>query len=145
MNGLMMRNLLVTSVLFCGVLCLVGEGCRKPGVVVPSGMLIARGTVQFEGVPLSEGEIGFKSETVEVPGKPNREYIAAVMDGKFQILLPPGKHRVEIRRFGPQKLESNLPPPQLIPDKYNKNSVLTAEVQASGDNSFLFQLDKAVK
>lgn len=104
------------------------------------------GTVKFEGAPLPKGEIMFSPATGAAPA------MAAITDGKYQLEAQAGRNRVEIRATRQSKAApKNTGGPgsenagrdeNYIPDRYNDNTSLSAEVSASGSNSFDFDLKK---
>jgi hypothetical protein len=108
------------------------------------------GTVTLDGKPLAEGSLRFLTAS----GKDGTIVCSAtVSDGRFVIPAEkgpvPGKYRVEInasRKTG-RKLPHPVMPSQTIdeltqylPQCYNLQSGLTAEVAATGPNRFEFPL-----
>ena len=104
------------------------------------------GTVKFDGAPLAKGEIIFASATGGAPS------MAAVNDGKFELEATVGKNRVEVRAMRVSKTApKNIGGPgsesagrdeNYIPDRYNDNTTLSAEVKSNEANKFDFDLKK---
>ncbi|WP_437194417.1 hypothetical protein [Planctomicrobium sp. SH527] len=124
--------------------CLCLTGCQEPTLPVASGMIIAKGKVMLDGKALDPGQISFVvHEAKPLPNTAPIDYLAAVNQGEYQVEIPPGKYRVEIRQFGgASKGDSETPgaPAQLLPKKYNEKSEFTAEVAQTGENQFNFEL-----
>ena len=133
----------------CGLVLLVGvgllAGCRDP-----NGRQAVSGTVTFNGKPLDQGRIHFAPLEKGVS-----EAGATIQDGKYSIPgdrgLVPGNYKVSIFSYdqtGPKVASEEIPGDRAakqfkerIPDKYNKQSILKAEVTGSGSNVFDFTLD----
>jgi hypothetical protein len=109
------------------------------------------GTVTFAGKRLDAGLITFLPETAEMATQGGGPIVA----GKYAIArdqgLVPGKYKVTISSSGGGKetivdTTNNMPgmPPvpskEVIPERYNTASTLTAEVKAEGANVFDFDL-----
>jgi predicted small lipoprotein YifL len=97
------------------------------------------GTVAFDGKPVPEGDILFApAEGSAVPDSGN------IQDGAFSFRAKPGRKRVEIeanRESGPVDPTMGMAPRQsYIPDRYNTQTTLTAEVKPDGENRFSFDL-----
>jgi hypothetical protein len=109
----------------------------------------ATGTVTYDGTPIDDGTINFVPEKSD-GRKPVGEKIT---NGKYEIPsgrgLAAGKYKVEItwtKAAGPRKGEKVDPDVtsgsnQALPDKYNKQTTLTADVKA-GSNEINFPLTK---
>jgi hypothetical protein len=114
----------------------------------PAAPKIAKvtGTVKFDGAPLAKGDIVFASATGGAPA------MAAVANGKFELEAAVGKYRVEVRAMRASKTapkntggpgsENASRDENYIPDRYNDNTTLSAEVLATGSNSIDFDLKK---
>jgi len=104
------------------------------------------GNVTLDGQPLAEGEIIFKD-----PAK-GEVHLGPIKDGKFQLQATAGPKRVEIyaykmeldpvarEMYGEEAQPAKV---NYIPARYNTESTLTANVEASTDpgrNSFRFEL-----
>lgn len=124
--------------------CLYLIGCKEPALPVASGMVIAKGQMLLDGKKLDPGQISFVvQEEKPLPNTAPVDYLAAVNQGEYQVEIPPGKYRVEIRQFGrAAKGDSDTPgaPAQLLPKKYNEKSEFTAQVTQAGPNQFNFEL-----
>lgn len=119
---------------------MIGCGPAAPKVAKVSG------TVKFDGAPLAKGEIIFAPATGGAPS------MAAVNDGKFELEAMAGKNRVEVRAMRVSKTApKNTGGPgsenagrdeNYIPDRYNDNTTLSAEVKSNEPNKFDFDLKK---
>jgi len=128
--------------LACGLALVLLAGCSsKPSI---------SGKVNFDNTPVDEGSITFLPEGGQ--RAEGARATAEIKDGKYEIPSekgpPPGKYRVEI--FWKKKTGKQIQNPtdpgtmideskQVIPEKYNVKSELTAEVK-SGANTFDFDL-----
>lgn len=96
------------------------------------------GSVTLDGKPLPEGDISFV-----IPGE--APALIPVRDGNFKGKALAGKNRVELRATKALPKPANALPTDeaprmnLIPDKYNVQSRLEANVTAGGENSFKFE------
>jgi hypothetical protein len=128
------RWVFVALLVAAGFVLLPGCGARS-----------ATGTVSFDGTPVDGGVISFVPE-----GKAARAN-ADIVGGKYTVAsgtLTTGKNRVEI--LWNKKTGRKIPVPgdpgtttdetlQVIPEKFNKSSTLTADVK-SGNNTIDFDL-----
>jgi hypothetical protein len=113
------------------VLCLfcLPLGCGSGSGPAPVAM---SGTVELDGKPLDDGSITLSGEAGDVPET------FPVKNGKFEGKATPGKKRVEIRAFrqgkatkmGDTIIEGG--PENYLPDRFNTESKLTAEVGKDG-------------
>jgi len=98
------------------------------------------GEVQLDGKPMNDGEIIFVGESGTVPN------VIPIQNGTFAGTATPGKKTVKIHAY-----RTGKPPPtatdsvgefkeNYIPDRFNVNSKLTAEVTASGVNPSKFEV-----
>lgn len=125
-----------------------GLGC---GEASPDGLnhKAVYGKVTLDGTPLAKGVISFDP----AEGSPGTIPVGGVVtDGSYSMDSSsgptPGKYKVSIRSAASAALDdSNGPGPSPkkvaadpIPKKYNTNSTLTAEVQASGSTTADFAL-----
>lgn len=118
-----------------GVLLLLA-GCGSPEIESVPGTVPVSGTVTVDGEPLADGRILF----IDAEHLPPRDYLAAIRNGKFELLAPPGLRRVEIRAYGesdPVTMEA----PQLLPAQYNDASELSAELESDAPNVLSFELE----
>jgi hypothetical protein len=134
--------------LAAAVLLLGGCGGGKPPPQEVSG------SVKFQKQPLPRGMIEFLSTALNRPSAG-----ALVLDGRYTVPLvaglQPGSYRVRITALPTSRAaveesmsrkegrESRQPPQTIvqIPEKYNANTVLTAEVEAEGRQTIDFNLD----
>src|SRR5215207_384142 len=103
------------------------------------------GVVKYKGEPVKFGTISFRSDDGQTGG-------AQVVDGKYEIPaatgLPPGKYQVAVTYPDPKapKPKEGEPPgvvaevKDLLPDKYNNKTELTAEIKAESNNVVNFDL-----
>ncbi len=127
---------LLRALLFplASVLLLTLAGCGGDG---PRQYQVT-GSVTFDGQPIEQGEIRFMP--TEAGGTP---YAGAIANGKFECKVTEGQKRVEISatREAPTPAPDGLPNyVSYIPEEYNTQSTLTAEVKPGGDNTFTFDL-----
>jgi hypothetical protein len=124
--------------LSCLVIAVVMTGCRSPS---PRDRAYeVSGTVTFDGQPVPEGGITFKSDD-----KTLADDYAPIQNGVFKCLCSAGKKRVEIRgiREVPQPNDGVLRDPkfvEFIPAKYNTKTELTVEISIDDKNEFVFDL-----
>jgi len=96
------------------------------------------GTVKYKGEPIKAGAITFRAENGTSGG-------GQIVNGKYDIPadvgLPEGKYRVSISYPDPKVPAPKgdetpgvvLPSNELIPEKYNTKSELTAEIKAQAN------------
>ena len=123
------------------LLVLMAAGCGGD----PLGRQAIDGSVTLDGTPLSHGNVRFEPQTVESPIS-----AGAVIDaGKFRIGrergLPPGVYRVSIscpqmQSAIDQQTDAGGQAQELVPERYNRNTELTATVTSDGTNMFQFEL-----
>ena len=110
-------------------------GCDSP----PAGKVKVTGTVEWQGEPLPDGAIEFFLVEGDLLGG-----AAQIEAGRFRFFSKPGKMRVQISASRPipgaSANELLSPDLQYIPERYNANSELTAEVTLDGKNHFVFSL-----
>ncbi|MFO0865387.1 MAG: hypothetical protein U0744_12180 [Gemmataceae bacterium] len=89
------------------------------------------GTVKLDGAPLAEGTIAFDRGDGAVPGS------AEIKNGSYNLTARPGLNKVVIRSFkvDPSIVSKDPARPvdnrvNLIPEKYNDKTTLTADVTA---------------
>jgi hypothetical protein len=110
------------------------------------------GTVTLDGEPLSEGAIQF-SPAGTAPSGVAVSAGAVIAGGRFSIAsehgLVPGTYKVGVNaadrgsaQTGPAGPggKSIVRPKELIPNKYNAQTTLIAEVKKGGPNDFRFEL-----
>lgn len=103
------------------------------------------GTVTLDGRPLPEGDIHFLSVDGRYGPEPGK-----LKDGRYELWAKAGKKRVEISASrilpGGAKGAGGEPvPEEYIPERYNVQSTLTAEVTPDGANRFDFPLQSHKK
>jgi hypothetical protein len=97
------------------------------------------GTVTWNGELVPEGDIIFQPEEatmIEDHGK--------IKAGRFSFRAKAGKKRVQIYASREGKIDPVMKAPvreQYIPERFNTNTKLTAEVKPEGPNQFPFVLD----
>jgi len=125
-----------------GVLALLCVGL--PGCGAENGTKVI-GTVTLDGTPLAEGAIAF----VPADGK-TASSAGTISNGLYSVELPPGPKKVEItasKVVGQRQAYEGQPDSpmvditeSIIPDRYNRRSELTIEVQP-GKNTQDFDLE----
>ncbi|MBN9120536.1 MAG: hypothetical protein J0I06_15520 [Planctomycetes bacterium] len=95
------------------------------------------GKVTFDGKPLDQGTITFRS-----PNKGAPLQSGDIKEGKYECSSPVGKVTVGIEAFQPTPAgeQTGMGKRNYIPEKYNVKSELTADVSESGPNEFNFDL-----
>jgi len=106
------------------------------------------GTVSLDGKPLEEGLICFRP----MPGTGGPSAGCPIQDGRFSLSADKGvfagKFRVEITAS--KKTGRKVKEPMgnivdetisIIPERYNRQSTLTADVEEGGENAFAFTLE----
>jgi hypothetical protein len=115
------------------LLC-VAFGCGSDGMVVASG------SVTFDGRSLVDGAISFYPADKSVAPQGGR-----IRGGQFEVRCRPGKYRVEILASRPKEGAKEASPgmtplEQFIPARYNDASSLEAEVSTKSRQQFTFDL-----
>ena len=116
------------------LLCLAGCGSSAPTPVIVAGK------VTFDGKPVAEGHIVFKSV-----GGPPSEQSGEIIDGRFNLDVTPGPKRVEIignrdvAGTAPSGMRSG-PKENFIPARFNTSSTLSADISPTGENTLTFEL-----
>lgn len=123
----------------------VAAGCGGQGV---DGRYPLSGTVTFQGKPLDKGTIEFStSDRSQLTG-------ATIENGKYSVPaeqgLKPGKYTVRISATEEAAAGGAPPPPgpenanqvakERIPEAYNLDSKITADVSEGGANKFDFDI-----
>jgi hypothetical protein len=134
----------IRTILFSLILLVMVVGCTRPAPVV----VRVQGEISYEGEPVEVGIISFLPlDEVGVSGG------GPIQKGKYyvdpDVGLVPGTYRVEIRWPKPTGEinkeagygQSPIVVAEAIPEKYNKESILTAVVEA-GENTIHFHLEK---
>jgi hypothetical protein len=115
-------------------------GCGKS-----DGRIAIKGNVVLDGVPLTDGTVTF----FPVSGGSGVSSGGSIKQGLYTSDIMPGKYVVQItanRKTGKMLTLSPDDPPleefeQYIPDKYNKNSELTIDVENKSKQTFDFTLE----
>jgi hypothetical protein len=103
------------------------------------------GTVTLDGKSVPEGDIHFRS----TDGRWGAE-VGKIQDGRFELMAMAGTKRVEISASrvipgGARGGGGEPVPEEYIPEEYNAQSKLQAEVKAPGPNAFEFNLTSRKK
>jgi hypothetical protein len=108
------------------------------------------GQVKYKGEPITDGVITF------IPDDPALKATggSTIKDGKFEIRknvgLPAGQYKVSINYPDPKRRvpiqEGDAPGesrevPDLLPPKYNRETILRAEIKSDAPNELTFDLD----
>ncbi len=127
--------------LLCGLLSVLAGGCgREPSGPPVATIYPVSGTVMLDGQPMASGDIIFAS-----PGQGGSPI--PVKDGKFDGKVASGDKRVEIRSYRPGKpvMMGETPtgdpqPENVIPERYNVSSTLTAKIEAKETKDLKFEV-----
>ncbi|MFN3160841.1 MAG: hypothetical protein ACE37I_16110 [Rubinisphaera brasiliensis] len=125
-------------------------GCWGGSGALPYERAAVSGTVTWKGSPLESGMIRFVPDTEVIKGQvAGKPVFGRIENGNYQIPADKGptvgKNRVEItsyRKTGKKRQEEDSvieEQVQFLPDNYNTNSSLTADVTA-GENAINFDL-----
>ena len=124
---------------FSGLLMLAAFGCG-PGEPTP---VPVHGTVSLDGTPLADGQISFIT-----PGQVPE--VIEIKNGVYNGKAKWGKRRIEIGAYRALQIPPEVPKSMYplmeggkenyVPEKYNVQSDLSAEVKAKGSNEFNFEL-----
>src|SRR5690606_31258058 len=98
------------------------------------GLQMVSGTVSYNGTPLPEGRIQFRSLEGD-----QKAYAGGIENGEYSVRVAPGPASVEIRasRPVPGKFDESNPGEKeqvgemYIPEKYNSRTELRVDVQPS--------------
>lgn len=112
----------------------------------------ARGSVEIDGQPLSQGVVIF----APTAGTQGPEVVADVVDGTFQLATGQGpvigKHKVRIFATpaeldfaldDPREFSQHVPPrmpPNPIPPQFNQRTTLEVTTSAESENEFTFRV-----
>lgn len=138
---------------FACIALLAAVGCG--GTDGPTTYPIS-GTVTLDGKPVETGEILFRSEGVAAA-----TFAGKISAGKYSLSATAGKKRVEISstQIVPGKQDARGGTPgdpisetntadvygEIIPEGYNQNSTLTADVTPNGPHQINFALHRSGK
>jgi hypothetical protein len=127
----MMRRLYFSLALFLALPLAIG--CPGGGGL---DLQTVTGTVTFDGVPIEDGRIQFRSTEGD-----QRSFSSVITNGMYEIETATGPMRVEVRasrliegKFDESNPDEKVPMGEMyIPAKYNSRSELTTEVPTDGD------------
>jgi hypothetical protein len=125
-------------VAFSAAFALLLSGC---GLFSPKGKEKVTGTVTVNDEPLPQGKIVFIDLDRSVP-----QDGGDIADGKFEILVSPGKKKIQIlasREIPGAKFDPSMggvPRHQYIPARYNNETTLEEEIKPAGLNELTFRL-----
>lgn len=130
----------VSAFLFLAGLAAIVPGCSSGDVpVVP-----VQGTVTLDGKPLAGAEVVFSPEvgrpSLGVTDSQGRYELRYLVDRNGAL---PGKHTVKISTLGDGESDDSDKPArkrELVPKKYNRQSTLTVDVDASRQEAYDFEL-----
>jgi hypothetical protein len=135
----------VRMALLLGVVSmLVSAGCRDKGPRLYS----VSGNVSFNGKPIEMGEITFAP--VGGAGRPDS---AVISNGNYQVKVTEGSKIIKVSAVSTDPELVGPPPPDMppggfnppreyIPERFNEQSTLTAQVEAKNGQVFDFDLKK---
>jgi len=135
MTAIGMRGMFPGCLAAIGVLAML-QGCGSSGPRV----LDVKGTVQYDGKPVAEGDITFLPENEAIGGEGGK-----IKDGKYAMKVKEGKNKVRITAS--QVVPGKKGPmgedwvEQFMPAKYNDSTTLSADV-ATGKTQHDFNLAK---
>jgi len=98
------------------------------------------GSVEIDGQPVAEGQLAFQPTDSKLPAEG-----ATVKDGKYSANLAPGSYKVKLTATKKVPLapgEATGTPGEkdklvsIVPDHYNDQNPLTAEVKGAGEIDF---------
>jgi hypothetical protein len=102
-------------------------------------MYSVTGTVHFEGRPIPRGRISFIPEDSK-----ERTASTQIEDGSYNVKMTAGSRKVQImatRDNGPfDPVMGQAPQLQYIPNRYNINTELKANIAPDGENRFDYDL-----
>lgn len=135
----------MVRLIWMGVLaCSFAVGCSDQGPKLYS----VSGKVSFDGAPIETGEITFAP--VGGAGRPDSGLIT---NGSYQLKVTQGNKIIKVSAVSNKPELVGPPPPDMppggfnppreyIPERYNVQSTLTADVAAKHDQVFDFDLAK---
>ena len=116
-----LQLLLLVSILGCG------RTSDMPRAIV-------EGTVTYDGQPIEKGRIRFEP----LPGTRGNLSVGVIDHGEYRIDdfggVPVGKHRIELYSYDPNDPAGGPggpPPKQFLPAKYNYESTIELEIEAT--------------
>lgn len=125
--------------LFLGLSLFATIGCG-PGEPTP---VPVHGMVTLDGTPLADGQISFIT-----PGQVPE--VIEIKNGVYNGKVKWGKRRIEIGAYRALQIPPEVPKSMyplmeggkenFLPEKYNAQSELSADVKAKGSNEFNFEL-----
>ena len=123
-NGLPMTKLQFDSIILslAAAMIMLTVGCGEPG---PKTYPVS-GTVTLDRQPLTDGKIFLIDPAMKLDSD-----VGDVVDGEFRFRAKAGSKRVEIRAARATGQIGNFGSPiteEALPDRYNSNSILKAEV-----------------
>lgn len=134
----MKQHLIHFTATFGVVFWMAGCGGSEVGIDVPENLVPVTGVVTLDGQPLEGATVIYHPPDGTDPPRTARGVTDA--DGRYELLYAPevkgavpGTHRVQISKTGADEME-------VVPEKYSRGSVLTAEV-TNGEEDISFQLE----
>jgi len=124
---------------FLSAALLLGCSANKPK---EEKMADVKGTVKVDGMLLADGDITFVGDPGSIPDS------LPIRAGGFEGKVKVGKRKVEIRAYETKKAPSTATAgvtevkENYLPDKYNKNTTLAAEITESGISPNTFDLKR---
>ncbi|WP_417390544.1 carboxypeptidase regulatory-like domain-containing protein [Gimesia sp.] len=127
---------------FLAMGALLLTGCGSGAEKLPE-LSDATGTILLDGKPLAGAQVSFEPQITNSV-KAKASFGSTDEQGKFKLRynattdgVIPGKQIVRVSKLSGTNEE---PGEEILPDKYNTQSTLTAEVTKEGPNDFTFDL-----
>lgn len=119
---------------------MLGCGSREPQPELAK----VTGIITLDGSPLSGASVSFIPKTPDAHGNGRASTAGTDEKGAFSLLYGPGQpgaivgeHSVQISKLSGT---AEVPGSEMLPEKYNVGTELTATVSATGPNHFEFPL-----
>lgn len=102
------------------------------------------GKITLDGQPLTDASVTFEPKSgAPSIGRTDESGVYVLAYGQDHLGAVSGQHTVRVSKYGepgsPNDTEDQ------VPDQFNKNSKLTANVKIEGENTFDFDLDSKAK
>ena len=126
-------------------------GCGGPVDNLPRQAV--SGTVTLDGKPLERGTLSFQPESglptaAAVPiagGQYSIPRAEGLVPGSYRVLISSTPQAAPTASRPPPPGQATPPPKELLPEKYNASTTLSAQVKEGSANTFDFALESAAK